>query len=725
MLLGLTAVLLLAWLRLSDPYPVRALRDIGFDVYEQLAPRPAADVPVRIVDVDEASLTALGQWPWPRSLLAKLATRLTELGAASIVFDFVFPEADRWSPATIAKTLGSDASPLLQSGALKDFDSEFASALAASPSVLGFGVLNVPGPLPARAKAGFAVTGDSPIVSAPPMAGMVESLPVLADAAPGMGSMGLDPTGSVGTVRRVPLLWSADKQLYPSLALEALRIAMGEESFVVLGDTLGQGTVDALRVGSIQVPTNADGSIWLYYQRTTPDLYVSAKDILGDDSAKTADLIAGNIVLIGTSATGLQDKRGTPFGYDMPGVEIHAQVLQQILSQHFLSRADWVSGLEVLAFVLIGLVIVVAITLSGPWICLAIGGVLGAGLVGGAWYGYSSAGVLIDISFPLLGALIVYTLMIFLQFTVADADKRKIRRAFGHYVAPTLLEQIEKNRHSLKLGGELRELSVFFLDIRSFTTLSEGVDPPRLVSMLNLLFNELGAEITTQFGTIDKFIGDSIMAFWNAPVDVDRHPWRACLATLGMRRRLAALNARDAFGLSASTGPVKAINIGMGICTGPALVGNLGLETQFDYSCIGDTVNVASRIEGASKTIGYDIAVSDRTRAGAAQLAFLDAGYLELKGKQEREHIHALVGDEALAETEAFRALAALHAQVLAQMTSGADASDLIDQCIAMAPQVEPGLVKFFQTVRGRARDFAPRAVPEATGAEATLAVDA
>lgn len=707
LLLGLTSVLLLAWLRVADPYPVRALREIGFDVYQQIAPRPDADAPVRIVDIDEDSLAAYGQWPWPRDLMAQLTVRLTELGAASVAFDVLFPEADRLSPSarSDAPTSGTP---------LRDFDEEFAQSLANAPAIMGFGVANRATPLPARAKAGFAVIGESAITSVPLMQGIVQSLPGLVDAAPGSGSITLDPTGSVGTVRRLPLLWQAADQLFPTLSLESLRIATGDQAIVVVGDQLGQGTVEAIRVGGLEVPTNADGSIWLYYQQTPDNLYVSAADILGDDYLAQADAIAGRIVLIGTSATGLLDIRGTPLGRDMPGVEMHAQALQQMIGQQFLARADWVSGFEIVAFVVVGLAIVGILLLAGPWVTLATGGVFAVAGVATSWLGFSQAGVLIDLTFPLLGWLVVYAAMMFFQFTIADADKRTIRRAFGHYVAPALLTQIEQNRHSLKLGGERRDLTILFLDVRNFTSLSEGLTPERLVGILTTLFSRLGLRITEQSGTIDKFIGDAIMAFWNAPVDVKEHARKGCLASLAMRETMAGLNAVDAFGLKAEGHPMQQISIGIGMATGPALVGNLGLETQFNYSCIGDTVNVASRIEGACKHIGYDIAVGELTRHESPDLAFLDAGRIELKGKQDRLQIFALVGGPELRQSAEFIALEAAHKWAMELLAANQPADQAIAECIALSGKVEPGLSRFFEALKRRTEDFAPLVPPSA-----------
>jgi adenylate cyclase len=710
-LIGLVAVALLTWLRLADPYAVQTLRDLTFDGYQRIHPREAQDFPVRIIDIDEASLAAIGQWPWPRNLMAEMVQRLTNLGAAAVVVDGLFPEPDRLSPSRLAAALGTPASDT----ALPDYDEEFAAALADSPSVLSFSVNPGFGPVPDEAKTVPAIVGPNTDVLVPFLNNTTMSLPMLVAAAHGLGSIGLEPHGSVSTIRRLPLLWTNGSALFPSLSIEALRVALGVATPVVFTDQTGFGTVQSVRVGAYEVPTTPEGELWLYYEKTPDNLYVSAQHILGDAWSDYAPLIQGNIVFIGTSAAGLLDIRGTPLGTDMAGVEIHAQALQQILAGDFLQRADWVSGAEILAFLIIAIAIIVVIMATGPLISFFVGAVLLAGVIGASWWAFVTQGILVDPSFPLIGTFVVYTLMTFLRFVITDADKRKIRTAFGNYVDPTLLTQIEKSGAKLQLGGETRELSIMFSDVRNFTTVSEDFTPPALVAMLNTLFGALGACITEQYGTIDKFIGDAIMAFWNAPVDVENHARRACTAALHMRTKLAELNAHDGFRLRADGHKVDEIAIGIGISTGEALVGNLGLETRFDYSCVGDTVNVASRVEGACKTVGYDIVVVEATRAEASDLAFLEAGSLSLKGKTNREPIHILVGDEALAATAEFKALEKAHAEVVRELRNGRDGSDAIARCISLIAFSDPLLAKFYDTMGKRAHDFVLDASDEAS----------
>jgi adenylate cyclase len=703
-LFGLAIVVLLTLLRLGDPYPVQVVRGIAFDFFQQLSPRAKTDSPVRVVDIDDASLTAIGQWPWPRNVLATLTSRLGEMGAAAIGYDVLFPEPDRLSPARIA---GLPAWALGANSKLADYDQQFAGALSQTPSILGFSESVTSKLLPEAAKVGFAISGVDPTPSIPHMPGAVVPLKVLADAAPGLGALSLKSEDSATIVRQLPLVWSNGKQLFPTLAAEALRMALGVKTIVVFGDDGGQGFVQSLRVGDYTIPTTAAGDLTLYYARPDPMLYVSAKDILGPDYHDLTPLIQGQIVLVGTSASGLLDLHATPLGDNVPGVSIHAQAIQQILTSKFLTRADWVSGLEIVSFLAIGALVVFGILAAGPLVGLVIGFGLLLATAATSWLLFTRHGLLLDPSFPLFGTFIVYSAMVFFRFAITDADKRQIRRAFGHYVAPALLAQIERSGGNLRLGGEVRELTVMFADVRNFTSISERMTPEELLKMLNTLFGALGAEVTGKFGTIDKFIGDALMAFWNAPVDVDQHGLRACEAALGMRGRLETLNAADAFGLKANVRLISELSIGVGISTGPALVGNMGLETRFDYSCIGDTVNVASRVEGACKTVGYDIVVVEETRAAAPRLAFLEAGSLMLKGKSQREPIHILVGNADIAESASFKVLKPAHEMAVAALKAGVAATEEIARCRELAEAVDPRLARFYDILGERAGDFA------------------
>ena len=372
-------------------------------------------------------------------------------------------------------------------------------------------------------------------------------------------------------------------------------------------------------------------------------------------------------MLIGTSASGLLDLHATPLNANIAGVRIHAAVIDQIVSGRYLTRADWVQGLEILAFVIGGALLVVVVLRLGPVAGLLLATLLIVAMIGGAYEAFATKGWLIDATFPVFGALVTYGAMVYFQFSRTERDRRDLRRAFSHYVAPELLTRIERNADQLKLGGEQRDITVMFADMRGFTSFTEAHAPTETFAMLNRLFGALGAEIVSRSGTIDKFIGDAIMAFWNAPVDVADHARKGCEAALAMRRTLDNLN---------NDGRLTGIAIGIGLSTGDALVGNMGLESRFDYSAIGDSVNVASRVEGESKLVGFDIVASNSTRAAVPDFAWLEAGSVQLKGKSARLKVHILVGDATLAASAAFRALNEAH---MAWLAGGGDLARCID----------------------------------------------
>lgn len=672
--LGLLVILGLVALRVADPYPVQVARETSFDVFQQLKPRTAPDgLPVRIIDIDETSMAEVGQWPWPRETLARLSERLTELGAAAIAFDILFSEAER----------GSDA------------DENFAKTLAAGPTVLGLAQNGSALPVTMPAKAGLATTGSDPLAAVPELGGAAQPLPILAEAASGLGVASLDRQGA-GVARRLPLLWRIDSGAIPTLSVEALRVAMGVPTLVVMGDNVDGRTVDAVRVGDFSIPTGPTGDLRLYYRELPPETYIPATDVLDDDYAALAPLIAGHIVFIGSSASGLNDIRISPLGVPVPGVSIHLQSLEQILTQTFLDRADWVSGLELLLLAASCLVIVLAVVVSGPLVGLGVSLAVAAASVSFSWWSFSSPGLLIDPSYPLFAALVSYATMAFLRFTVTDFDRRRIRRAFGYYVEPSVLTQIEADQSLLRLGGNVRELTVMFSDVRNFSALAERTTPEQLVRILNGLFGALGGAIIRHRGTIDKFMGDSVMAFWNAPAEEKEHALLAGRAALAMRAALRDLN----------RGSNDPIHIGIGIATGPALVGNMGFEKRFDYSCVGDTVNVASRIEGACKPVGYSILATSGMAAETPRLAFLDAGQVELKGMSGREPVKLLVGDETLKSSPAFEELATLHAELVSALTRGTLDTNLLKRCEALAEKIEPELVQFYAALPTRLADF-------------------
>jgi adenylate cyclase len=686
--LGLAVVAALTCLRWLDPYLIRSMRETAFDQFQRITPRDLQAFPVRVADIDEVSLAAYGQWPWPRTRLAELVERLQQLGASAIVFDILFSEPDRLSPAALMQDetfrsvlLGSGT--VTAAGQLPDSDKIFAQAIAEKPVVLGFAVTNSGSSEPPVVKAGFAFTGESPIGAPPRFERTAPLLPDLQVAAAGIGNISFDPS-STSVIRRIPMLVTDGQQLYPSLALEALRVAQGASTYLVANAPEIANSIASIRVGDFAVETAANGAMWLHYAKDHNDRYVSVKRIIEESEAPaTRNLIEGNIVLIGTSAAGLHDVRTTALGEVVPGVSIHAQAIEQILAGTFLSRPDWADGLEVAGVAILGAAIVLLAGLVSPVMALFVGIVAAASAIGGAWAAFRYEHFLLDPIFPAASGLLALFTMIAFRFLVTDRERRTIRRAFSQYLAPSVLRRIETSRDALRLGGDERQLTMLFMDIRNFTPISEGLSPTELVDFLNKLLNELSKPTINNEGTLDKFIGDSIMAFWNAPLDVADHPAKAAKAALGMRAALQDLNNQDAFRLKWRFGENAKVQIGIGINTGLACVGNMGAETRFNYTAVGDAVNIASRVESATKHVGFDILLSEASASAIPDMALLDAGMLELKGKTARLRVYALVGDSNVAKSALFEELGKSHELLLRTLASGelASAKRALSRC--------------------------------------------
>ncbi len=701
--LGLSLVAALTWLRWSDPAALRLAREATFDEYQRLAPRPYEPVPVRVVDIDEQSLAEFGQWPWPRDRVAQLIDAATEAGAAAIAFDIIFAEPDRLSPRNVvANVPGIEPKA---AATLPDNDAILARSIADRPVVLGFGLSNNGHHLP-PVKAGISYTGESPIDAPPRLTSTTPLLPELEAAAAGLGHISLNPGRSLAVVRTVPLFLTDGEQLYPNLAMEALRVAQGASTYLVSGAPDQAGIMTAVKIGEFVVPVTSAGELWLYVGRDRPERYVSAGKLLGPGgpSPEARAALEGSIVFVGTSAAGLQDIRTTALGENVPGVSLHAQTVEQILSGRFLSRPDWADGLEIMAIALLGTLLVLLTFFFSPAIALFCGVALTGLALVASWFAFALYGLLFDPLAPILAGSITHFAATSFRFLVTDRERRQIRRAFGQYLSPSLLHRIENNRDALRLGGDDRELTVMFVDVRNFTEMSESLSPTAVVGFLNTLLDALSRHVTDHEGTLDKFIGDSIMAFWNAPVDVADHEVKAVRAALAMRQTMTELNQRDAFGF----GSGSRVNIGVGIHTGVACVGNMGSEARFNYSAVGDAVNVAARIETCCKVVGFDILVSDRTAAALSGYALLDAGALELRGRKGRNQGFAVVGDETVAKSPAFVALQTVHQKLVEAMQVRAPGlRKLVNLAKAKAQPLTPSLQEFYSRISRRAEHFA------------------
>jgi adenylate cyclase len=665
-LLCLALLIGLAALRITDPAAIEELRVRTFDTFQLIDPRVKTAKPVTIIDIDEKSLAKLGQWPWPRTRIADLVANLTRLGAVVIAFDIVFAEPDRLNPDVAADTIRNlDEETRAKLRALPSNDQIFADAMRRSRVVLGesglpYVLSEYDNTLPLT---GLAMLGEEPQPFLLNFPGLLRNVHVLEQAAAGRGLFTIK-TERDGIVRRVPMMMQAQGATMPSLSFEVLRVATGTDTIFIKSEKAG---IKSIAVKGFEVPTDRNGQLWVHFARHDPSIYVSAVDVL--EGRVAPEMIARKLVLIGTSAVGLLDVKTTPIDPVMPGVEIHAQVLESALTRAVLSQPTYAVVAEFCAAIVLGILVIAFAPLFGPVTLVAVGALFASLLVGTSWYFYSQHRLLIDFTYPLLSTTSIYLTLIFASFVREQAQRRQIRSAFSQYLSPALVEQLAQAPEKLVLGGEEREMTIMFSDVRGFTTISESFkhDPQGLTKLMNRFLTPLTNAILARKGTIDKYMGDAIMAFWNAPLDDREHQLNACEAALDMLERIEGLNKVRQLEAQEDGHPYIPINVGVGLNTGVCVVGNMGSDLRFDYSVLGDSVNLASRLEGQSKEYGFPIIVGSKTALAVKdKFAILELDFIMVKGKKEPEVIYAIAGREDTAQSGRFQRLRNLTIEMLA-----------------------------------------------------------
>jgi adenylate cyclase len=683
-------------LRIHDGTLIVELRNKVFDTYQRLEPRPYdAKTPVRILAIDEESLKRIGQWPWPRDTLAQIIERLTKAGAA-IAIDVLLSEPDRMSPENLQKLWQDKAEAQQVMDALIKLphpDEELAKVLSRGPVVVAFSLDDAQGgraPLP---KAGFATIGDSPLRFLIGQPGATASLEMFEKAAAGNGAVTVPPDTD-GIIRRVPLLLYYQGNIEPSLAAEALRVAQGASTYAIKSSNangesrLGLETgLNNVKIGQFVVPVDANGNVILYDSGSEDARFIPVWKVL--DPGFDVSQLAGNIVLIGATAQGLRDFRPTPLDQNMAGVEVHAQILEQMINGQYLQRPDWAYWAELAFIAVLGLLMVVLTHRLGAFWTAVFGAVAVAGAIGGSWIAFSQYHLLFDPIYPSATGLAIYLSVSLLGYLRTEGERRHVRRAFSQYLAPAIVEQLSRNPKLLRLGGELRELTVMFSDIRDFTKIAEKLEPQALTHLINSILTPLTAAIYARKGTVDKYIGDCIMAFWNAPIADTEHRRNALLAALGMREALAAANRRLAEEAAKANKPFAPVGVGIGINSGPCSVGNMGSEQRFAYSALGDTVNLASRLESLTRAYGVEIIVGEDAAEGISDMALLEIDRVRVKGRSTPLTIYVLLG---AAKDAAFEGLAATQERFLAayRRQDWPEARLQAADCLLAAPVLGP-----------------------------------
>lgn len=648
---GLAVSGLMLLLYLLQPPLLRQLDNEIYDLFltsRQAA--PPSDAPV-VVDIDEKSLAAYGQWPWPRYLVARLIDNLTQNGAASVALDILLAEPDRSSPNLLRQRLHRDFGVELDLEKLPpdlaDNDAVLAATLARSPAVLGVFMQFDPykGP-PSSLPRPTGLAEQTPAGAPPPRDTVLRAtsallpLPAFSRAAP-VGAINVAP-GTDGVVREVPLLYRLGDNIYANLSLRALMRGLDVKTMILRSGPEG---LTEIRLGPYRVPVSAQGLMRVPFKGPRGVYpYYSAVDIL--EKRVPPEHLEGRVVFVGTSAAGLQDIRATPFDAVYPGVEVHAAVVDAILNQDHIVQPDATPGIQALAILLAGLAAALIFSFTRAFIygpaCLLLAG----GAIWGSGHLFAQ-GQFISPLYVVLTILAQGLCILPMRFWQEEKQKRVLRQAFSRYVAPEVVARIAAREGDI-FAGEERDVSVLFTDIRGFTSLSEKLDPQQVVTLLNRYFTPMTACVRDSGGTLDKFIGDAIMAFWNAPLDVPDHPRRAVAAAVRMQALLRELNPalEKEFGVR--------LRIGAGLHCGPVYVGNMGSEDLLDYTCIGDTVNLASRLEGMCAKYGVSVMVSGAVaeRCGAA-FYFRALDSIRVKGKSRPVAIFSVHEQEEARRREA------------------------------------------------------------------------
>jgi adenylate cyclase len=622
---GLVALLAMLLLRIVDPGPLEALRLQVFDLYQRLGPRPATDLPIVVVAIDDESLVRIGQWPWPRDRLAAMVDRLRGAGAAVVAFDMVLAGPDRLGALLAAAPL-PDALRRGIETALPDPDLLLADALARQRSVTGFALTPEAGGEPPRIAAGFAEIGPAS-ARLDIYRGAVRSLPLFEAEAAGTANLTIGRFPS-GTIRRLPLVARLGDRLAPGLAAEILRVAQGAPS-ILLRAPPPNDLLDSVRIGRLTVPATDDGFLWLSYAREDPSDTVPAWRMLdpGTPDTRLAASFARRIVLIGLTAEGFGDRWATPLGSAMPGVEIHAQAVEQILSGEFLLRPAWATGAEAIATLLGGLWLIVLLLALPPRWRDAGAALLVAALAVASWGLFRERHWLIDPSMPAAALLAAYAATAAALLQATERRRRLLRQAFGRYLAPAMVAALSARPERLRLGGERRTMSFIFTDLAGFTALTETLAPDRQVALINAYLDALCAAVFAHGGTIDKIVGDALHLMFGAPLDQPDHAARAIACALALD------DAAEAFAAVQRAEGVAWGATRIGVTTGSVVVGNFGGRDRFDYTAYGAAVNLAARLESANRATGTRLLIAQATYEAAPEAAPLVLiGSLRLKG---------------------------------------------------------------------------------------------
>lgn len=621
------------------------LEGVIYDVRMGLLPieRAPSDDSIVIVAIDEQSLAEIGRFPWPRRTIAQLNNALFEDGAVVVGYDVIFSEPQINYATAVLDALGETAAAQTRDdlqALIVDFDDDeqFAASLANRDVVLGYLFHDEPNPRPGALPAPLLEqnTLPWPVTQITSLRSYTTNEHRLQSAAAGNGFMTTLPDLD-GVMRRTPLLMHFDGKLYGSLSEEMARLYYLINDIEIRTGAIGDvATPESLHFGSVSVPIDASGRALIPYRGPSPSFrYISASDVL--NGKLPPETFTNKLVLVGATALGLGDVVATPLQSIYPGVEIHASMLAGILAENFPMAPRWADGVNLMLLTLGGAVLAIVLPLLSPLWLVALSLAVIATLTGiNAWF-WSEQQLALDLALPLLQVGVLAALNISFGFVKEAGRRRALKSMFGHYVPPQLVDIMMNENEDFSIEGESRDMTVLFADVRDFTTLSETLHPNRLRALLNQFFGEMTQIIFSQRGTIDKYVGDMIMAFWGAPVADGDHAQHGLDAAAQMLTAMAPLRQR-----LVEQG-LPPIHIGIGLNSGIMNVGDMGSRFRRAYTVIGDTVNLASRLEGLTKYYGVELVVGEATKARSRDMVFRQLDRVRVKGKSEAVAVYELI----------------------------------------------------------------------------------
>lgn len=644
--LSLAVLLALMFIQLQNPVYRQAIRNIAFDQWQRLAPRACPEeIPVRVVAIDEASLKEIGQWPWPRPLIGSLVDRLTGMGASVLAFDLVFFEPDRTSPPRLAALWPDRPELAEQLRQMPDHDQILADSFRNSHVVTGI-VINAErnGHPPPQVKAGFLSFGPPMLPLLPARIAATPNIAVLEQAAEGNGVISIPPDVD-GVIRRLPLVFRLNDQLYPAMGLEAVRLFLGLSQVMVqvvppeaavLADATAR--IQSLTLAGAVRPTSPAGEVWLHYRPLQPDRYLSAADVLKGtvDSRQIAD----HLVIIGSTAHGLGDHAYSPIGEIVPGVEVHLQLMEQLLAGDYLRQPEWIDDFILLLLLSFWLVLLLMLRHWHPvWSVFMALSVIG-GVFYQSWSWFVRDHLFFDPLYPTLAMIALFLSLVIPKYFQSVHEQRWIYSAFSRYVSPNRVKFLQENPDQLKLGGEYRTCSFVMTDLAGFTTLMENHEPATLVSVLNRYLDNMIGIAFKHEGTVDRIVGDAVAVMFSTPLIQADHAARAIACAADMDRFALQFSQE----LSQQGIPLGITRIG--VHTGQVLVGNFGGEVMLDYRALGDPINTASRLESVNKFLGTRLCVSEAAVRQTPDFIGRPVAALVLKGKTQAVQVFEPLSQE-------------------------------------------------------------------------------